>query len=1018
MTLIKTGAGATKVDGHNTYSGGTYILQGRLQLSGVEIGSNGTTGGVAAANNDGFGTGPVYIFPGAYAYLFGAAYSSSTANPIANTFYISGNGDVREALGAIRLPSNRIDLTGPASGPTAGVAITLIGNSRIGGSTSAAGNTITLARANLISGQITDNGAGYGLDFGSGNTGLDTNVTVSNPNNNYHGNTSLVSPGTGTNTIVHLGASNVIPDGVGFGNLVFGSSSATDASPLLLDMNGFNETVNGLSSVSNVTGAMSIENDAISTTSTLTIGNNDQSGTFAGILNDNNGTGGTLALTKIGNGVETLSAGSHNYTGQTNINGGTLAINGNLNTASAVFVNTSTASAGTLAGTGSMGSVTLAAAVSGHKAVINPGSAGAGTSGTLTMQNLTVGTGSDLQFDLGGTSDQINVGGGTVAFGGATTITPSVSATGTYTVLTAGTITGAEPTLVTANDTRLNVAYDGSSYNGTSGNNIIIDVTGTAANLTWAGTGSDPNLVSSDGTTWDVNHTPNWSSTAATHPDLFFNGDSVTFDNTGLAHNAISIFTNVKPGAITVANTSGEYDFNGSGSIQGTALLTKNNNGTLTINTSNSFSGGTTLNAGLLNVNNNNALGTGPIMINGGTLGNTSTSPVTVAGSLPQTWNADFGFAGPYNLDLGAGPVTLSGLINGANRTITVNGGILTVDGIITDSSNNNGLVVTGTGALALTGTNAYNGSTTINSGATLMIGNVNATGSNAGATVTIQNGATLDLGAFPGANAGTAGAGNTQAFVVSGSGVGGLGAIINSSNNAQQNALSDSVTMTGNTTVGGAGRFDFRYSNATPTSVNFDLGTHTLTKTGTNQVSLVNAYVGVGNIVVNQGTLSIEAGSVVPNNNDGTSITYNAGTTAAFYENTTDGTNSYVQRPMFFNGGVTVSDASAAATTATIGSNMTLQGNVTFTGGAASTLTLQGPMHESGGSYSVTKTGVSTLALTASNNYSGGTNFNGGLINFNNLNNLGALVRSHSPAVVCSTPTPVRISTIFRCAR
>src|SRR5581483_11054907 len=60
VTVIKAGSGYTKFRNHNTYSGGTYLLGGRLQVSGADIGT---------AAPDALGTGPVYVFPGAY--LFG-----------------------------------------------------------------------------------------------------------------------------------------------------------------------------------------------------------------------------------------------------------------------------------------------------------------------------------------------------------------------------------------------------------------------------------------------------------------------------------------------------------------------------------------------------------------------------------------------------------------------------------------------------------------------------------------------------------------------------------------------------------------------------------------------------------------------------------------------------------------------------------------------------------------------------------------------------------------------------------
>ena len=65
--MIKAASGYIKFRNHNTYSGGTYLLGGRLQLAGNDSVTGGTFG---TANPDGVGTGPVYIFPGAY--LFGA----------------------------------------------------------------------------------------------------------------------------------------------------------------------------------------------------------------------------------------------------------------------------------------------------------------------------------------------------------------------------------------------------------------------------------------------------------------------------------------------------------------------------------------------------------------------------------------------------------------------------------------------------------------------------------------------------------------------------------------------------------------------------------------------------------------------------------------------------------------------------------------------------------------------------------------------------------------------------------
>ena len=128
VTFVKTGAGSMKLDGSNTYTGGSYILQGRVQLAGSEIGN---------ANSGGFGTGPVFVFPGAYVFPSGA----STTAPITNDFFLAGVGTNAEPIGAIRL-GNGVTMSG---------TIHLIGDVRIGN-----GNATS-----FITGKIT---GGFNMD--------------------------------------------------------------------------------------------------------------------------------------------------------------------------------------------------------------------------------------------------------------------------------------------------------------------------------------------------------------------------------------------------------------------------------------------------------------------------------------------------------------------------------------------------------------------------------------------------------------------------------------------------------------------------------------------------------------------------------------------------------------------------------------------------------------------------------------------------------------------------------------
>jgi autotransporter-associated beta strand protein len=120
--------------------------------------------------------------------------------------------------------------------------------------------------------------------------------------------------------------------------------------------------------------------------------------------------------------------------------------------------------------------------------------------------------------------------------------------------------------------------------------------------------------------------------------------------------------------------------FNGSSlTITGTtafnAAATKTGNGTLTLSGTSTGTGAFNLTEGTLNINNNNALGTGILTINPSTfLDNTSAGLVTLATNNVQVWNGNFTFTGTQNLNLGTGAVTL-----GNSTILTVAGNTLTV---------------------------------------------------------------------------------------------------------------------------------------------------------------------------------------------------------------------------------------------------------------------------------------------------------------------------------------------------
>ena len=145
-----------------------------------------------------------------------------------------------------------------------------------------------------------------------------TNVLTFTGANTYNGNT-IVANGT-----LKLGAAGTLPSGPGFGNVVL-NGGATSAG--ILDLNGFDTVLNGLSGNSNAVPGK-IANNAGTITNVLTVGAGDATTTYRGIIVNNTGTGGAISLVKTGTGTITLSR-SNSFTGGVIISNGILALGDN-----------------------------------------------------------------------------------------------------------------------------------------------------------------------------------------------------------------------------------------------------------------------------------------------------------------------------------------------------------------------------------------------------------------------------------------------------------------------------------------------------------------------------------------------------------------------------------------------------------------------------------------------------------------------------------------------------------------
>jgi fibronectin-binding autotransporter adhesin len=135
----------------------------------------------------------------------------------------------------------------------------------------------------------------------------------------------------------------------------------------------------------------------------------------------------------------------------------------------------------------------------------------------------------------------------------------------------------------------------------------------------------------------------------------------------------------------------------------------------LTGTADNTFSGGTTINAGELQISDSQALGTGGVFLNGGALtarggSRSPANPVTIGG--PFILNGGNG---------GGNLLTLSGSVNlsGSTRTVTVDAtGGAVLSGVIS----NGGLTKAGGATLTISGANNFSGDTRIAAG-TLTLG-------------------------------------------------------------------------------------------------------------------------------------------------------------------------------------------------------------------------------------------------------------------------------------------------------
>jgi autotransporter-associated beta strand protein len=762
--LVKDGAGVLTLTGANNYTGNTVVSAGTLRLGNgttqptqngnyniaadatLRIQHNTANGAVAQTWNR-------YSGAGNLAYATGKNFDFGLGSA---TLQNSFTGNLRIEGGRISLLAGTGAATNYGLGAAAKVIITPGGHLGIWENGIALSSGLAFEIAGTGYGEV-----GYESAIRMGNGGATS--TINGPIL-LTGNASISAGGTGIiNGVISGGNTANFNVGVltgGNQNGLIDLAGANDFSgkttvstgtlrlsnPLSLQFSTLSGNVGAVQFNSTVAGNaftlgglegsrnLVLQNTA-ATAIALGVGNNDSDTTYAGNLS------GPGSLEKVGTGKLTVT-GATTYTGTTTLTGGTLSF-------ASTTANQSLT--GSLAGNGTL-------AMDGTLSLTLPGGAQTGfnggiqvNSGTLRVNGFaeygatsTVTLGEGSRFSPGAVDDDGNVALSigsliTGATAGSVTIdlvgteinlngTPSVGSPVDVALAVFGdaTIGGGGLAALTLNLPR---NYTGSLVEDSQV--LFARITGFSPN-TWSGAAGN--------SLWDINTSANWTLGAT---DLFLDGDVVQFDDTATGSGAVAIALpgTVSPSAITAANEARDYSITGAGSIAGGASIHKTGNGTFTLGTNNTFTGGVAVDAGTLRVGHPNALGAtsgGTLVAPGAMLDLNGTAlgpePLTLEGMLANNAGTAASSGGAITLGTapvlgGTGNLTLAGAIDGTDGLTKEGAGVAA----LSTRKNFTGGTVVNAGILDLTGGGGtggtIRGSVTINSGGSLRLSTGDATG-------------------------------------------------------------------------------------------------------------------------------------------------------------------------------------------------------------------------------------------------------------------------------------------------
>jgi fibronectin-binding autotransporter adhesin len=779
-------AGALNTAGNWTVNSGSFLANGAA--NDTAIFGNGLLSAARAVDATGGRTLGYLAFNGSSGNNFTINNSTLTLDVTAGNAQIQVDDSAAPTINSALLLNKNLNISSSSTG-------TLTLNGGITGS--AAGKNITVNG----SGTVDINGV-IGTNIGT-LTKSGSSTLILGGANTYTGVTTVNNGTLQLDVSAPSGAAGAL--GNATSAVVLGSASSPVDATISLLTNGSGVNVGRAITVGNYGSTTTI--GGLNTTGTSTFSGNIALGKATNLTAATGGTvdftgllSGTGAVTKTGAGTVTIGGGGNStWTGNLDIQAGTLALN---KTANFDILGATQGAIGDLA------AVTL----SGATAVLSVGGPAGqtleeiGSLSGVAGSNVNVAQATPFTLYTGNNSLTTTFAGTLTDTGGNLSIVKQ--GTGTMTLSGANTYDGTTSvnvgTLVAANNTALGSSAGNTTVlgNATLGLQGGITITGEQLNLTAI---TSPNVASLA----NLSGTNTYAGNIA-----MINGvanDQVKFDAAGGSQ-------------LTIGGVISE--------TSGAKVFAKTGAGTIVLSGANTYTGSTLVAGGTLVVANNGALGTtaaGTTVNIGATLG--VQNNVTVASGETYTLNGTTNPPSAPSLKNISGTNTLEGAISlsgGINTGVAIdsNAGTLVLNGTITQVSNPNFVIKTGSGDLTLGGTaaNTFTGGLTINDGKVIAAKTpgFNATGSglvNIGDGIGAAASATLQL------NAGNQIA-NTSTVSINTDGK--LDLQANSDTIGALTMSGGSVTATGagTLTLGGNLTFTGVGANVATVTANVDLGT------------------------------------------------------------------------------------------------------------------------------------------------------------------------------------------------